>query len=141
MEQWGKPLVYYKTKGVLGFPGEESLVFIFYPHEGLFSAIYVRRTPSQGTTLALASKMTEAMRTATGQWGPDADVRRSPRQEAALAVAAKARDIVDVHRVLAHPSKEITQKSLRQWESRRRASGGPARRACRWSKMAGGAVD
>ena len=29
VEQWCKPLVYYKTKAVLGFPGEESLVFNF----------------------------------------------------------------------------------------------------------------
>ena len=29
VEQWGKPLVYYKTKAVLGFPGEESFVFNF----------------------------------------------------------------------------------------------------------------
>ena len=27
VEQWGKPLVNYKTKAVLGFPGEKSLVF------------------------------------------------------------------------------------------------------------------
>ena len=46
VEQWGKPLVYYKTKAVLGFPGEESLVFNFCPRKGLFSATGVRRTPS-----------------------------------------------------------------------------------------------
>ena len=27
VEQWGKPLIYYRNKAVLGFPGEESLVF------------------------------------------------------------------------------------------------------------------
>ena len=32
VEQWGKPLVYYKTKAVLGFPGEESLVL---PSQGI----------------------------------------------------------------------------------------------------------
>ena len=29
-----------------------------------------------------------------------------------LAVAAKAHDMVEVHRVLAHPSEEITQKTV-----------------------------
>ena len=48
-----------------------------------------------------------------GQWGPCANVRRSPSKRApvAVAVATKARDIVKVHRVLAHPSEEITQKT------------------------------
>ena len=41
---------------------------------------------------------------ATGQRGANADVRRSPRQGVALAVAVKAHDIMKVHRVLAHPS-------------------------------------
>ena len=27
VEQWRKPLIYYRNKAVLGFPGEESLVF------------------------------------------------------------------------------------------------------------------
>ena len=52
--QWGKPLVYYKTKAVLGFPEEASLVFNYCPRKGLFSATGVRQTPSQGATLALA---------------------------------------------------------------------------------------
>ena len=55
VEQWDKPLVYYKTKAVLGFPGEESLVFNFCFRKGLFSATGVRRTPSQGAALALAA--------------------------------------------------------------------------------------
>ena len=29
--QWGKPLIYYRNKVVLGFPGEESIVFKFCP--------------------------------------------------------------------------------------------------------------
>ena len=49
---------------------------------------------------------------ATGQWGPCADVRRSPRQGAALAVAAKAHYMMEVHRVLEHPSEEITKKTV-----------------------------
>ena len=123
-EQWGKPLVYYKVKAVLGFPGEESLVFNFCPHKALFFATGVRRTPSQGETLGLGAKTAETMRIeATGQWAPCTDVRRGPNQGKALAVAAKACDIVEVHRVLAHTSEEITQKmaqaigiaTTRQW--------------------------
>ena len=75
VEQWGKPLVYYKTKAVLGFPGEESLVFNFCSLKGMFSATGVRRTSSQGAALTLAAKTTEAMRIETmGQWGPCAEM-------------------------------------------------------------------
>ena len=31
VEQWGKPLIYYRNKDVWGFPGEESLVKILPP--------------------------------------------------------------------------------------------------------------
>ena len=114
VEQWGKPLVYYKTNAILGFPAEGSLVFNFFSRKGLFSATGVRRTPSQGTALGLAAKMAEARRIeATGQWGPCADAKRNSRQGAALAVAAKAHAMVEVHRVLVHPSEEITQKTVR----------------------------
>ena len=51
-KQWCKPLVYYKTKTVLGFTGEESLVFNFYLRKGLFSAKGVRLTPNKGAALA-----------------------------------------------------------------------------------------
>ena len=77
VEQWGTPLVYHKTKAVLGFPEEETLVFNFCPRKGLFSATGVRRIPGQGT---------------------------------AVAVAAKTHDMIAVHRMLAHPSEEITRK-------------------------------
>ena len=46
----------------------------------------------------------------TGQLGPCADVRRSPKQGAALEVAVKAH--VEVHRLLAYPSEKITQKTV-----------------------------
>ena len=62
LEQWGKTLVYYKTKAFLGFQGEESLVFSFCPHNGLFLAAGVRRTPSQEAVLALTAKTTEAIK-------------------------------------------------------------------------------
>ena len=44
---WGKPLIYYRNKAVLGFPGEESLVFKFCPRRGLFLATGARRIPRQ----------------------------------------------------------------------------------------------
>ena len=55
VEQWDKPLVYYKTKPVLGFPGEESLAFNFYPRKRLFPATGVRRIPCQGAALVMAA--------------------------------------------------------------------------------------
>ena len=59
--------------------------------------------------MGLAAKTAEAMRIeATDQWGLCADVRLSPGRGTALAVAVKAHDMVEVHRVLAHPSEEIT---------------------------------
>ena len=114
VEQWGKPLVNYKTKAVLRFPGVESLVFNFCPRKELFSATGVRRTPSQGAALGSAAKTAEAIRIeVTGQWGACVDMRRSPRQGAELTVAAKTHDMVEVHhRVLAHPSEEVTQKTI-----------------------------
>ena len=36
MEQWGKPLICYRNKAVLGFPGEESLLFEFCPVRDCF---------------------------------------------------------------------------------------------------------
>ena len=86
----------------------------------------MKRTASQGAALVLTAKMTEAMRTeTTDQWGSCAGVRRSPSQGAPLAVAAKAREMMEVHRMLAHPSEEITQETAEttriattdQWES------------------------
>ena len=78
VEQWGKPLVYYRTKAVLGSSGEESLVFNFCPRKRLFSATGVRWIQGQGT---------------------------------ALAVEAKARKKMEVHRMLAYPSEKITRKA------------------------------
>ena len=93
VEQWDKPLAYYDTNTVLGFPGEESLVFSFCPRKILFSATGVRRTPSQGAALGLATKIAGATRIeATGQWRPCEDVRRSSSQGPALALAAKTAD-------------------------------------------------
>ena len=72
----------------------------------------VRRSSSQGAVLALAVNITEArIIETTGQWGPCAGVIQRPIRGAALALAAKARGIEEVHRGLAHQSKEITQKT------------------------------
>ena len=38
-------------------------------------------------------------------------MKRGPKQGAALAVAVKAHDMVEVHHVLAHPSDKITQRT------------------------------
>ena len=97
----------------MGFPGEESLVHNFCSHKILLSATGVTGTRSQGAELGLAAKTTEGMIIeATGEWGPCADVRRSPRQGVALAVVEKAYDVVEVHRVLAHPNEENMQKTI-----------------------------
>ena len=56
VEQWSKPLVYYKTKAVLGFPRGGALVYNFYPCKGLFFTTGVRRTLSQGAALGLTEK-------------------------------------------------------------------------------------
>ena len=61
----------------------------------------------------MAEKTAEPTRIkAVGQCGPCADVGRSSSQKEALAGAAKARDVMKVHRVLADPSGEITQKTV-----------------------------
>ena len=97
VEQWEKPLIYYRNKAVLGFPGEESLVFKFCPRKGLFSATGARRIPRQ--EVALGANLTESglVRIASGT---------------ALAMrAGVSRDVMEVHRVLAHPSEDITRKT------------------------------
>ena len=98
VEQWGKPLIYYYgDEAVLGFPGEESLVSKFCPRKGLFSATGARRIPRQ--EVALGANLTEngLVRIASGT---------------ALARKARvSRDVMEVHRMLAHPSGDITRKT------------------------------
>ena len=95
VKQWGKPLIYNRWKTILGLPGEESLVFDFCPRKGLFLATGMRWIPSQ--EVALGSSIAEAgsAKTCVG---------------AALVVAAKARNMIEVHRMLAHASEHITWK-------------------------------
>ena len=91
------PLICYRNKAVLGFPGEESLVFKFCPRKGLFSATGARRIPRQ--EVALGANLTEngLVRIASGT---------------ALAMrAGVSRDVMEVHRMLAHPSEDITRKT------------------------------
>ena len=91
VEQWGKPFtIYYRNKAILGFPGEESLVFKFCPRKGLFSAADARRIPRQ--EVAPGANLTEngLVRIASGT---------------ALATrTGVSRDVMEVHRMLAHPS-------------------------------------
>ena len=97
VEQWGKPLIYYRNKAVLGFPEEESLVFKFCPRRGLFSATGARRILRQ--EVALEANLTEngLVKIASG---------------AALRMRAGAsRDVIKVYRMLAHPSEDITRKT------------------------------
>ena len=96
-EQWGKPLIHYRNKAVLGFPGEESLVFKFCPRKGLFSATGARRIPMQ--EVALEANLTEngLVRIASGT---------APAMRAGVS-----RDVMEAHRMLAHPSEDITRKT------------------------------
>ena len=98
VEQLGKPLIYYRNKAVLGFSGEESLVFKFCSsRRGLSSATGARRIPRQ--EVALEATLTEngLVKIASGT---------------ALAMRAGAsRDVVEVRRMLAHPSEDITRKT------------------------------
>ena len=73
-EQWGKPLIYYKTKAILRFPGEKSRVFNLCPRKGLYSATGVRGIPGQVVALEASIGEAGSAKTSTG---------------AALVVAAK----------------------------------------------------
>ena len=97
MEQWRKKIIYYRSKAVLGFTGEESLVFTFCSRRGLFSATGARRIPRQ--EVALEANLTEngLVKIASGT---------------ALAIRAGAsRNVMEVHRMLAHSSEVITRKT------------------------------
>ena len=104
------------NKAVLGFPGEESLVFKFCPRRRLFSATGARRIPGQ--EVALEANLTEngLMKIASGT--------------ALVLRAGASRDVMEVHRMLAHPSEDITRKTAvmmgiattGRWGHARRAS-------------------
>ena len=95
VEQRGRPLIYYRKEAVLGFPGEESLVFKFCPREGLFSATGARRIPRQEVVLGENFTENGLVRIASGT---------------ALAMrAGVSRDVMEVHRMLAHLSEGITR--------------------------------
>ena len=96
-EQWGKPLIYYRNKAVLGFPGEESLVSKFCPRRGLVSATGARRIPRQEVALEASLAENGLVKIYSGT---------------ALAMRAGAsRDVMEVHRMLTHPSEDITRKT------------------------------
>ena len=91
VEQWGKPFtIYYRNKAILRFPGEESLVFKFCPRKGLFSATDARRIPRQEVSPGANLTENGLVRIASGT---------------ALATrTGVSRDVMEVHRMLAHPS-------------------------------------
>ena len=97
VEQRGKPLIFYRNKAVLGFPGEESLVFKFCPRQGLFSATGARRIPRQ--EVALEANLTE-----------NGLVKIASGTALAMRVGA-SRDVMKIHRMLVHPSEDITRKT------------------------------
>ena len=99
VEQWGKPLKYYnRNKAVLGFPGEESLVFKFYPCKGLFSATGARRIPRQGVAQEVNLRENGLVRIASGT---------------ALAMrTGVSRDVMEGHRICV-PEREHNEKDGR----------------------------
>ena len=104
VEQWGKPLIYYRNEAVLGFPGEESLVFKFCPRKGRSSATGVRRIPRQ--EVALGANLTEN------------GLVRIPSGTALAMRAGVSRDVMKVHCMLAHPSEDITTKTAEMMGSK-----------------------
>ena len=97
VEQWGKELVCYRNEAVLGFLGEGSLVFKFCPRKGLFVATGARRIPRQEVALGPNLTENELVRIASGK---------------ALAMrAGVSRHVMEVRRMLAHPSEDITRKT------------------------------
>ena len=79
VEQWGKPLICYRNKAVLGFPGEESLVFKLCLRRGLFSVTGARRIPRQEVALEEANGLVK-IASGTALWmraGPSVTLWRS----------------------------------------------------------------
>ena len=95
VEQWGKPLIYYRNKPFWGSPGEESLVFKFCRRRGLLSATGARQIPRQEAAIEASLTENGLVKIASG---------------AALRASA-SRGVMEVHRMLAHPSEDITRKT------------------------------
>lgn len=89
----GKPFVYYENKAVLGIPGDEFFVLPLCSRTGMFSTSEVRHAPHPKTVVA-------------------ASTTRSPR--VAIATRTASREIVPMHRMLAHPSDDTTRKTAEQ---------------------------
>ena len=114
VEQWAKSLIYYRITAVSGLPEKESLVFNFYSRKGLFSATGVRRISSQ--VVALRASITEAGPARTGCKDSTGGGSESTQHNGGKLHAGAS---------------ERGHDAENGRESRRRASGGPARRACR----------
>ena len=80
----------------MGFEGEESLVLNVCHRNGLLPATRVREIPSREVALGASIVEAGSARTVAG---------------AALVVATKYLNILKVHRMLAHPSEDITQRT------------------------------
>ena len=91
----GETVISYRNKAVLGSRGEESLVFKLRSRKGLFSATGTRQIPRQ--EVALETNLTE-----------NGLVRIASGTALAMRVGA-SRDAMKVHRMLAHPSEDITR--------------------------------
>ena len=91
-KQWSN-----RNEAILGFPGEESLVFKFCPRKGLFSATGAGRIPRQ--EVALGENLTE-----NGLVWVTSGTALAMR-------AGVSRDVMEVHRMRAHPSEDITRKT------------------------------
>ena len=99
VEQWGTLLTYYRNKAVLGFPGEESLVFKFCLRRGLFSATGARRIPRQEVTLEANLTENGLVKIASGT---------------VLAMrAGVSRDIMEVHSHACAPERGHDEKDDR----------------------------
>ena len=86
----------------MGFLGEESLVFKFFPLRGLFLATVARRIPRQEVALGPNLRENGLVRIASGT---------------ALALrAGVSRDVLEVHRMLAHPREDIMRNTAEMME-------------------------
>lgn len=98
VEQWVKPLVYYRTKAVLGFPGDESQLL---SSERIDFCCRCDTNPESGGD-------------------PKSGSARIILGDGAGDERGETRACLEVHRMLAYPSEEITRGRWRLWKSRRR---------------------
>ena len=91
----GKTTYVLQKEGFFRVPGGGVADFQFLPRKELFLATSARQIPSQVVAQGVSIAEAGSARTCAGE---------------ALPVAAKAHNIMEVHRMLAHPSEDITRK-------------------------------